>query len=662
MIRRVLMDSEIEQLKLQGCSCLDWSKIQVPDGLFGIERIQNVLFSGDVLLGSFINVISQKGGIEQPCGIYNARIHNCSIGDNVLIQNIAQGIANYDIESDVQIVNTRSLVVDGVSTFGNGCGVAVLNETGGREVRIFEGLSSHLAYILVLYRHRPEAIAQLNRMIDIRIEQLASNRGHVGSGAVILDCGEIINVRIGSCAKVVGATSISEGTIISEECAPSTIGQGVIAHHFILCDSSSITDGAIVEKCFVGQGCQIGKQYSAENSLFFANCMGMHGEACSIFAGPYTVTHHKSTLLIAGYFSFLNAGSGSNQSNHMYKLGPIHQGVVERGSKTSSDSYILWPAKIGAFSVVMGRHYQHSDTSDMPFSYLIEKESRSYLVPAANLRSVGTVRDAKKWPKRDKRKGSVKLDMINFNLLSPYTIQKMVHGEEILKQLLLTSGEGNDYYSFQNTSIKSSSLRKGIKLYSMGITKFLGNSILSRLGDDTFFSDDQMRSVLRPDSEIGMGDWVDLSGLIAPKSVVDNLLDRIESADLSLDDIHSEFAAIHSNYYGYEWSWACNEITKRIGKSIDQITASDVISLIECWRDSVVGLDKELYADAKKEFTLVQRTGFGIDGDEEDSRLDFESVRGEFEKNDFVTDVLEHIEAKSKLGELAINRLRPLTR
>ncbi|MGL4992781.1 MAG: DUF4954 family protein [Bacteroidales bacterium] len=662
MNKRILRETEIEQLKHQGCSCPDWSRIRVPEGEFGIERLINVLFSGDVVLGSFNTLIPQIGGIEQHSGIFNARIHNCTIGNDVLIQNIAQGIANYDIDSDVQIVNTRTVVVDGISSFGNGCGVSVLNETGGREVRIFEGLSSHLAYILVLYRHRPKAIAQLNRMIDERVVELTSNRGYIACGAVIIDCGEIVNVRIGAWARVIGATSISEATIVSEKSAPSIIGQGVIAHHFILCDSSSITDGAIVEKCYIGQGCQIGKQYSAENSLFFANCMGMHGEACSIFAGPYTVTHHKSTLLIAGYFSFLNAGSGSNQSNHMYKLGPIHQGVVERGSKTSSDSYILWPAKIGAFSVVMGRHYQHSDTSEMPFSYLIEKESKSYLVPAANLRSVGTVRDAKKWPKRDKRKGSVKLDMINFNLLSPYTIQKMVRGEEILKQLLETSGCGNDYYSFQNTSIKASSLRKGLKLYSMGIIKFLGNSILSRLGDETFFSDDQMRSVLRPDSEVGCGDWVDIAGLIAPKSIVDNLLDRIEAEDLSLDAIHTEFSSIHSNYYCYEWSWASQEIAKRVDKSMDQITAADVISLIECWRDSVVGLDKELYADAKKEFTLVQRTGFGIDGDEEDSRLDFESVRGEFEKNDFVTDVLEHIEAKSKLGELAINRLRPLTR
>jgi hypothetical protein len=140
---------------------------------------------------------------------------------------------------------------------------------------------------------------------------------------------------------------------------------------------------------------------------------------------------HKSSLLIAGMFSFLNAGSGSNQSNHMYKLGPIHQGIVERGSKTTSDSYILWPARVGPFSLVMGRHYHHSDTSDMPFSYLIEHKDETYLIPGVNLRSVGTIRDAQKWPKRDKRKDPIQLDKINYNLLSPYTIGKMMKGVEI---------------------------------------------------------------------------------------------------------------------------------------------------------------------------------------------------------------------------------------
>ena len=85
----------------------------------------------------------------------------------------------------------------------------------------------------------------------------------------------------------------------------------------------------------------------------------------------------------------------------------------------------------------MGRHVNHPDTSGMPFSYLIEHGNRSYLVPGANLKSVGTIRDAQKWPKRDKRTDPDKLDCINFNLLSPYTIQKMLQGIDTLQGMLL---------------------------------------------------------------------------------------------------------------------------------------------------------------------------------------------------------------------------------
>ena len=150
----------------------------------------------------------------------------------------------------------------------------------------------------------------------------------------------------------------------------------------------------------------------------------------------------------------MNAGSGSNQSNHMYKLGPIHQGIMERGSKTTSDSYLLWPARIGPFTLVMGRHYKNMDTSSLPFSYLIESNDESILVPAINLRSVGTIRDAQKWPLRDRRKDTLKTDQVNFNLLSPYTIRKMFEGRDILRRLKSGSGDDTGSYSYNSMLIK----------------------------------------------------------------------------------------------------------------------------------------------------------------------------------------------------------------
>ena len=417
----------------------------------------------------------------------------------------------------------------------------------------------------------------------------------------------------------------------------------------------------MITRCFVGQACRMGHNYSASDSLFFSNCQEENGEACAIFAGPFTVTHHKSTLLIAGMFSFMNAGSGSNQSNHMYKLGPIHQGAMERGAKTTSDSYILWPARIGAFSLVMGRHVNHPDTSDLPFSYLIEDKNTTYLAPGVNLRSVGTIRDAQKWPKRDLRKDPLRLDQINYNLLSPYTIQKMMKGREILKELARVSGETSETYAYQSAKIKNSALNKGIKFYETAIHKFLGNSVIKRLEKIQFRSDEEIRKRLLPDTSIGSGEWVDISGLIAPKSEIERLMNDIETGALStVDQIHDRFADMHAHYYTYEWTWAYEKMLEFYQLDAERITASDICTIVRQWQDSVVGLDRLVYEDAKKEFSLTSMTGFGADGSKAEQKLDFEQVRGVFESNPFVTAVLEHIKVKTELGNELLDRLSGL--
>lgn len=428
---RSLLDEEIGQLVLQGCSSNDWSLVQVSSD-FIPDNIQNSRFSGHIRLNSFTHSVKLVGGITFKSGIYNAWLHNCEVGKNALIHNVRSYIANYRIGEGVIIHNVTTVAVDGETYFGNGTRVEAINEGGGREIPIYDHLSAHVAYMMALYRHRPKLVSALISMVGNYSEYVKSDTGEIGAHSKIINCNTILNVKMGQGTVIDGAKKLKNGSINSTFEAPVEIGEGVIMDDFIVCSGTKITDATLISKCFVGQGCILDKHYSAVNSLFFANCQGFHGEACSIFAGPYTVTHHKSTLLIAGMYSFLNAGSGSNQSNHLYKLGPIHQGIMERGAKTTSDSYILWPSRVGAFSLVMGRHYKHSDTTDFPFSYIIESKDETILVPGINLKSIGTVRDSQKWPRRDNRKDSNLLDLINFNLLSPYTIQKMMNGREKL--------------------------------------------------------------------------------------------------------------------------------------------------------------------------------------------------------------------------------------
>ena len=657
---RPLTEAEIAALKDHANSADDWAQVWVKED-FVPKYILNTHFSGWVRLGLFEKTFDLPGGISKHSGLYYTYLHNVEVGDNCCIEHVNNYIANYTIGEETFISNVDTILVQGETTFGNGVEVSVLNETGGREVLSYDQLSAHEAYFMAMYRHRPELIQRLRQLIMSYIDGLRSSHGTIGSHAHITDVGNITNVKIGDYAEIVGTRRLYNGSVNSVREAPVRLGYSVICTDFIISSGSRVESGTALSRCFIGQACTLAHGYSASDSLFFSNCHGENGEACAIFAGPFTVTHHKSTLLIASQFSFMNAGSGSNQSNHMYKLGPIHQGIMERGAKTSSDSYILWPARIGAFSLVMGRHTTHPDLANLPFSYLIESCDKTFLIPGVNLKSVGTIRDAQKWPRRDARTDPHRLDQINYNLLSPYTIQKMINGRQILEQLQWVAGMTSEIYSYQSAKIKASSLRKGIHYYDLAIHKFLGNSLIKRLEGLACTSIDAVRSALRPTTTIGLGDWVDLSGLIAPKAEVLRLVEAIESGAIhEVGEIHETLSDLHRHYYEYEWTWAYDKIKTYYGLDLEGATASEIAQLVERWRSSVVELDREVYADAKKEFSLSAMTGFGADGDEVQQARDFEQVRGAFDSNPYVSSILKHIEDKSALGQELLDRLAPL--
>ncbi len=658
---RTLTAEEIGQLILQGCSADNWNRIVVAER-FVPENIRNVRFSGINYLGLFDEEISLFGGITFKRGIYNAWLHNCIVEDNVLIHNVRSYIANYRIGRRAKIHNITTLAVDGESCFGNGVMVQTINESGGREVPICDFLSAHVAYMIALYRHRSVLVSRLMEMIADYSAKIKSDFGIIGEGAKIINCDTIKNVKIGPAAVIEGARKLQNGSVNSSVEDPVVIGDDVIMEDFIVCSGSRVTDATLISKCFIGQGCILDKHYSAVESLFFANCQGFHGEACSIFAGPYTVTHHKSTLLIAGMFSFMNAGSGSNQSNHLYKIGPVHQGVLERGSKTTSDSYILWPSHIGAFSLVMGRHYKHSDTSDFPFSYLIEHNDETVLVPAINLKSIGIIRDSQKWPKRDRRKDFRLLDYINYNLLSPYTVQKMLNGYRILQDLLANAEWTNGICFYKDMQLLKHSAERGLHFYEMAIWKFLGNSIITRLSGKRIKSVSDIAAYLKPETQVGKGEWIDLSGLICPAEALEKLLESIETKTTrTLEEIDSVLRSFHSNYYNFEWTWAYRVFEEMVGKPLAEFSINDLVHVVRKWKESVLEIDNNLYADAMKEFSDSKMTGFGIDGIEADKVLDFEVVRGDFSNNDIVAAIKEHMRVKTALGDGIIEKLEALS-
>ncbi len=657
---RKLTDEEVEKLKGQGCTCGDFSSVQVAEN-FNSDRVKNTHFSGSVKLGAFDKTITLFGGMQKATGVFNAKIHNSVIGNNVYINNVADYIANYVIEDDVVIENIDLLAVDGNSTFGNGTELEVLIEAGGRELLICDGLSAQAAYIMGLYRHRPKLIEALRNLIGAYSRSVSSSTGRVCSGSVITHAGTFKNIKIGPATRIDGASWLENGSINSTTDAPVLIGTGVIAEDFIISSGTKVTRGAVLSKCFLGQGVLMGKQFSAENSLFFANCECFHGEGCAVFAGPYSVTHHKSTLLIAGMFSFYNAGSGTNESNHMYKLGPVHQGILERGCKTASSSHMLWPVKLGPFCVVVGKGHIKLDTSNLPFSYIFESESegQSLLIPAMNLATVGTLRDIEKWPARDRRKDPNKIDLISFQAFSPFTVQKMIRGVELLTDL--KEHCDGEYAIWGNMKVSVPAMENGIAHYQIAVKKYLGDCLVARLNSSHPDNVEQLRAALRPERQTGAGRWVDLFGLLAPEEKVLEVLEAVETGRLdSLDKMQQMLREIYDDYEKYEWTWVAGRLENLLGGGIAEVGADEITRFLEEWKVAVESFGDLILQDARKEFSEQTRIGFGIDGDESVVESDFQAVRGTFEDNKIVSKVTDDVAEKKRLADELIAKIAGL--
>lgn len=636
MEQRHLNSSEITALDKNGCRAEDWSKVLVKNG-FNPDWLHNVTFSGEVTLGDYSQIIEVEQGCMKKCGLYDSYIQNCTIADQVYIANV-KNLANYVIEEDVAIENVGELTVSGETAFGNGAELEILNEGGGRVLTIYDRLTSQIAYMIVVYRHDVALQKALSKLIGNYITQQKSTRGVVAREARIYNSNIIRNVRIGENATVSGVLLLEEGTIVSCRADPAYVGEGVVAKHFIIQTGVRVESSVVLDKCFVGQGTRLGKQFSAENTAFFANCEGFHGEAVSVFAGPYTVTHHKSTLLIAAMVSFYNAGSGTNQSNHMYKLGPLHQGVLERGSKTGSSSYMIWPAHIGAFSVVIGKHLTHIDTSDLPFSYIIEREGKSFLKPAMNLFTSGTRRDSVKWPSRDRRRDSDRLDLINFDFLSPYLVEKTMRGIEALRNLDESSQPDQEFVKYQGTYIRRAALKSAIQNYEMVATIFCGNQIIRKFGSIENLAWDEVKNMFTGQIDESAENWVDLGGMFVTCSEIEEISLALQQNRLdSTAKLENALRQIHQKYEEMTWQFCLNLLFKTF--KTNALNVDQICQVLNEWQESVIRFNTLVLKDAEKEFDQCSRIGYGIDGDQAVRDRDFRAVRGTFDENKFVIEL-----------------------
>lgn len=614
---RSLTFEEIDTLERNSCWAEDWTRVEVAEEGFQAKYFHRVMFYGDIRLGSFQKNIEIAKDFVKHSGINDATLRNVTVGDDCLIEKVGNYINNYNIGNDCLISNISVMETTEGASYGEGNLISVLNEVGDGNVILFHDLNSQFAAFMVKHFNNKDLKNAIRRLVSEEIARTNPERGTIGNNVKIINTREITNTIIQDDCEISGASKLSDCTILSSENASVFIGTGVICENSIISDGSSIINSVKMQDCFVGEACQIANGFTASQSVFFANSFMANGEACAAFCGPFCASHHKSSLIIGGMFSFYNAGSGTNFSNHAYKMGPMHWGILERGTKTASGSYLLMPATIGAFSVCFGKLMHHPNTTALPFSYLIAEADKMFLVPGRNITTVGLYRDIRKWPRRDMRPQHSQKSIVNFDWLSPFTVGEILRGKKILENLRQASGDNVSSYNYHEYVINASSLRKGIKYYDIALRIYMG-AVLKRAHKWGFFG--------KPETEIGLGKWEDLSGLLLPASEEQRLIDEIKDGTLeTIQEVIDRFHEINENYRVYQWAWTYRMILEYYG--IKEITAEDDARIKKDYIEARRAWIVEIRKDAEKEFEMgdVEREVFESFVNSLDHEVDFEN-------------------------------------
>ena len=229
-----LSSAQIEAVRSLGVTAEDWSQILVSED-FIPSQLQQCHLEGRVEIASNARIV-------------RSRVCNYRIGEGSLVEGVT------------------ALECRRRSSFGNGTGVATMNECGGRTVKIYDTMTAQIAYVMAVYRHRPQTVAALERMIEAYAEERSSEMGEVGRDCRIAGARFIREVRIGDRVEIDGASALQNGTL----CDDAHIGVDVKAYDFIVCESARIDNGTTLERCFVGESCIMDKGFTAAESRFFA--------------------------------------------------------------------------------------------------------------------------------------------------------------------------------------------------------------------------------------------------------------------------------------------------------------------------------------------------------------------------------------------------------
>ena len=461
---RKLRPFELETLVRQDNTCSDWSQILVTDP-FTPELIHNTSFAGMVRIGRLERVSLEHHDLHLFAGISNSQIIACDIGDNCVISNCAY-IAHYIIGDNCMMIDNAEVHVSNHSKFGNGnvvegegedvrITIDVMNESGGRWIYPFNGMSCADAYLWARFRDKAELMREFRRMTDAMFDNRRGRYGTIGAGSVIKSNGVIKDVAIGESAYIKGSNKLKNLTIKSREDARTQIGEGVElvngiigygckifygckAVRFVMCDNSSLKYGARLIHSVLGENSTVSCCEILNNLIF-----------------PAHEQHHNTSFLIASLVKGQsNMAAGATIGSNHNSRAPDGEIEAGRGFWPGLCTSVKHSSRFASFCLLAKGDYRFE--LDIPFPFCLVdndyKHDRLVLSPGywwtSNMYAL--MRNEAKFFARDNRFD--KTLRFEYSPFAPDTAEEILSAILLLEEL---TGRAFEAYREENPSERS---------------------------------------------------------------------------------------------------------------------------------------------------------------------------------------------------------------
>lgn len=434
----------IRQLEANRCWAQDWSRVRLPEG-FHANRLFDVKFFGDVELGLFTaHGIEAGDGVVLPAGVYNAVLIDCTVGDDCLIFNVGT-LARTTVGPRSAIVNTR--VVSGrpgTTTFGNGRDVAIVIETGGREVKWYAELTLPVATAVAQERGNRPLQEEYADFIRRYVEAARCERTLIGEGVRISSTGRVVNSFIGPFAVIDNAVKVENSTVLSSREEPVEILDAAYVNSACVQWGARVASASQVDRSVLCEHAGTDRHGRVLHSIIGPNTNIAGGEVTASLVGPFVGFHHQALLIAALWPEGRgNVAYGANVgSNHTSKA-PDQEIWPGEGVFFGLGVNIKYPSNFtrAPYSIIATAVNMLPQRVEFPFS-LINKPADRFdgISPAYNEITPAWVlsdqiytvlRDERKYRERNRARHT----LFDFEVFRPAIVDLMVEARRRLQEV-----------------------------------------------------------------------------------------------------------------------------------------------------------------------------------------------------------------------------------